>query len=307
MGIYDSESYSGHVVREDVSPSSIVVDWTGGSPVDVSGYDADEEVVVYKRTVRTDGYEKGKEIELSMTIRHHRDAPQPEPCVLFIPGGGFFICIPEILLTTQRYLSMQGYAVVAAGYRLVGEGLVSDMLEDIRDALGYIKERASEYNIDPDRIALMGDSASGYLVSLAATKERLDVKAVIDLYGPSDLLRVADDHDEETQRAWHDPRSVLNQIVNGVFSGSSLYDTPDRADEVNPLRYVDGTEPPFLLMQGSEDPEVSPSQTGRLHEALSEKGADSTRYLLRGTAHGGLDFESEDAMDALVSFLSRTL
>lgn len=304
---YNTESYSGYVVKEDISPSSILVDWKGKEPADVSAYDADEDVVVYKRTVRTDGYQEGEEIELSMTVRYHKDAPQPEPCVLFIPGGGFFICIPEILLHTQQYLTLEGYAVVAASYRLAGEGLVWDMLEDIRDALAFVKENAGRYNIDPERICLMGDSASGYLVSLAATKERLDVKAVVDFYGPSDLLNVAEDHDEETQKAWFNPLSVLNHIVNGVFSECSLYDTPEKAEELNPIAYVDGTEPPFLFMQGSEDPEVSPSQTGWFHETLREKGADSTRYLLAGTGHGGHDFECDEAMDALIAFLSRTV
>ena len=307
MSDYGTASYSGRVVRECDNSSSIVVDWRGKerAVTDTSALEAEE--VLYKRTVMADGFEKGAGKSLSMRVLRRKDLAKPSPVVLYFPGGGFVSCSYDILSLAQEYLALAGYVVISAEYRLVGEALVDGMLEDISDAVAYVRENAWRYEADPGRMALMGNSASGYLVSLAGTKLDLGAQAVISLYGPTDLLRIADDHEESTQEAWHDSHSVLNQIVNGVFSTASLYDDVEKAEAVNPLRYVDGTEPPFLFMHGEMDPEVSPSQTAALHDALLRKGARSTRYSLRGAFHGGPCFDSEEALASVLSFLSRAV
>ena len=300
---YATGSYSGRVVVPADNSTSIEVDWRGLPAPAVPASLLEE--FAYKKTVCADGYEKGKELSLRLYLR--RPAVSPAPAVLVFPGGGFFSCSPEILRLEQDYLASKGYAVVTASYRLLGEGLVDDMLEDIADAVGFVRSNSSELGIIPDRLAVLGNSASGYLVSLAGTKLDLGLKAVVSLYGPTDLLRIADDHDEGTRKAWHDCHSVLNQIVNGVFSDCSLYDFPEKAEAVNPLSFVDGSEPAFLFMHGSEDPEVSPSQTVLLHNALIAKGVLSVRYSLKGSGHGGPDFDCLEALEALSGFLERTV
>ena len=75
--------------------------------------------------------------------------------------------------------------------------------------------------------------------------------------------------------------------------------------------------PPFLLLHGSADTLISPSQTLLLHEALLADGVESTRYVLTGAGHGDLGFlgdqeavlpwTSRETMDLIVEFLDRKL
>ena len=78
------------------------------------------------------------------------------------------------------------------------------------------------------------------------------------------------------------------------------------------------TSPPFLLLHGSADQLVSPSQTVMLHNALRARGVESTRYVIMGANHGDLTFlgfdpnvakpwSSEYVMHGIVSFLSKHL
>ncbi|MFF5291082.1 alpha/beta hydrolase [Paractinoplanes globisporus] len=79
-----------------------------------------------------------------------------------------------------------------------------------------------------------------------------------------------------------DPRGVA---VWGESAGGYL-----AAMTADPVTYLhaNATEPSFLLLHGTADVLIAPSQTQRLHQALLAAGADSTRYLLRGANHGDL-------------------
>lgn len=305
----------GKTVSEQDASTSIVTDWAGLPDADVSAYKASEDSVIYKQTVRTDGRDKGAAFDLMMKIKYHPEG-SPSPCIALIPGGGFQVASPDSLQVAQRYFAMKGYAVAAFSYRVIGEGLYSDAAEDINDAVRYIRANAAKYNIDPDRIALLGNSAGGYFSALVGTSqgegafgadEGSRVSAVVDLYGLSDLTQVAMDYDEETKASYYDTHTAPSQYVNGVFTDKTIYETPESAAASNPITYIDGTEPPFLIMHGSEDVVVSPGQTLLLHNALLAEGVESTRYLLTGAGHGTQGFDSEDALSVIVEFLDRNV
>jgi dipeptidyl aminopeptidase/acylaminoacyl peptidase len=102
-----------------------------------------------------------------------------------------------------------------------------------------------------------------------------------------------------------------------VGAGRSTLDDPDAVALANPINYVDGGEPPFLILHGTADTIISPSQTLLLHTALRAAGVDSTRYLLAGANHGdlvflgdvaaGLPWTTREVMDRAVAFLSSHL
>ena len=302
----------GREVRPQDVSTSIVVDWRECPDADVSAYAADEADLIYKHTVRTDGYRKGEPLELAMKIKYHSDALDPSPCVVIVPGGGFQTASPDSLPIAQRYFAMNGYAVAAFSYRVIGEGLYSDAAEDINDAIRYVRSNAGKYNIDPGRLAILGNSAGGYFTALIGASQDngafgadsgSSFLAAVDLYGLSDLTQVAMDYDEEIQASYYDVRTAPSQYVNGVFTEKTLYETPDTAAASNPLTYIDGNEPPFLIMHGSSDVIVSPSQSLLVHEALLRAGVESTRYSLTGSGHGRPGFDSEEALSIIVDFL----
>ncbi|WP_037573248.1 alpha/beta hydrolase [Spirochaeta cellobiosiphila] len=133
----------------------------------------------------------------------------------------------------RTYLANHGYTVVTVQYIVIGEGLYKDAVADVNDAIRYIKANADKYHIDPEWIVLLGNSAGGYMVALTATSANngkedflgkykweytTAVKGVIDLYGLSDLRRIADDYTDESRRSHEVNTSPESHYVNGVYS-----------------------------------------------------------------------------------------
>ncbi len=99
-------------------------------------------------------------------------------------------------------------------------------------------------------------------------------------FGPSDLPNIAADFDRAAQLSREGPDNHVAKYVNGPASGKSLSDDPAAVAAANPLNYISGAAPPFLLFHGSADGLVSTSQTLVLHEALRAAGRRSRRHVL---------------------------
>ncbi|MDH6212845.1 prolyl oligopeptidase family serine peptidase [Streptomyces pseudovenezuelae] len=73
-----------------------------------------------------------------------------------------------------------------------------------------------------------------------------------------------------------------------------LKDDPGAVAAADPSTYADSSDPAFVILHGSDDRLVSPSQTLTLYNTLRAKGVDSTRYVLKGANHGDLSFMGGD-------------
>lgn len=263
----------------------------------------------------------GRPIKLSMDVIQPF-SPKPLPAVLFVTGGGFMDA-PKTKFIGQRVdMARAGYVVASIDYRVVPMVKFEGMLEDVKSAVRYMRANAQKFGIDPTRIAIMGESAGGYLAAIAATTNGMkefdkganldqssDVQAAIDLYGLSDLTRVAMDYDKERQQKHESPAAPEAMLVNGVpfMEGGAITSDLEKAAYANPITHISKNTPPFLLMHGDSDPVVSPSQTKILHEALIEKGIDSTRYVVKGADHAGFLWYQPEIMDKIIQFLDKNL
>ena len=293
-------------VKADTS-TSIVADWRNDSIVSVPEITASEEYLVYKTGEYTDGYHAGEPLDLHMDIFYQKDAA-PQPVVLFIPGGGFIGCDAKGSLRLERqYLAEHGYAVASIEYHVVGSGLYRDAVQDIKDAMQFLRANAEKYNLDADNLAIMGNSAGGYMTALFTAIDSSGVKAAIDLYGLSDLTKVGADYDAECLSAHLSPYSSESQFVNGVLSGKTIGDDEAAAADANPLTHIDGNECPMLIMHGDSDTLVSPSQSLLVHNAINAAGGKSVRYSLVGAEHGRGGFNTESALGAMTNFLGEYL
>jgi acetyl esterase/lipase len=245
------------------------------------------------------------------------------PAVVFVTGGGFVSADRSGYIQQRLAIAEAGYVVVSIEYRVPPNASFPAPLEDVKSAIRYLRANAARYGVDPAHIAVMGESAGGYLAAFAGVTnnnptfdkgehldQRSDVQAVIDLYGLSDLTRVAEGFPADVQ-AMHRGASAPEALwVNGLAlfgAGGSIEDHPDAATAANPIHYVTGNAPPFLLMHGDRDTLVSPRQTERLHEALIAKGVDSTRYVVAGAAHADGYWAQPDILRLIIAFLDAHL
>src|SRR4051794_7785167 len=134
----------------------------------------------------------GKSVRLDL---HVPDGPGPFPAAILIHGGGF----DEGSKSTNvrplfDLLTDAGIAWFSIDYRMAPEFHFQQANEDVESAIKWLKANASAYHVDAGKIALIGESAGGFLVNYAGTHETEEtrLRAVVDLYGPVDYGKLAE-------------------------------------------------------------------------------------------------------------------
>ncbi len=198
------------------------------------------------------------------------------PAVMMIYGGGWRTGSSSENEALGRFLAERGYVVLAADYRHVPKYQFPAQLEDVEAALAFVRDRADEYEIDRDRIALLGWSAGAQLAMLMGfqaapsseqpiSKQPIEpVQAVISYYGPVDL----DNGYRNPPRP--DPLDV--QQVLQSYLGGSPDQQPAAYAAASPITYVKAaapdTLPPVLLIYGGRDHIVEAKYGNYLYEQL---------------------------------------
>lgn len=215
------------------------------------------------------------------------------PLIVYVTGGGFVSAVRTNGLPLRTYLAEAGFAVASIEYRTRPQGATFvDGVADVRSAVRFLRANAAEYGIDPGRVALWGESAGGYLVAMAGTAggdprydagAHLDqssaVQAVVDKFGASDIAQIAADFDPAMRGVYANPQGPV-----------ATYTAASDPAAANPVALASAGDPPFLLLHGTADTIISPSQTLILHNALRAAGVDSTRFVLENAGHGDLAF-----------------
>lgn len=243
------------------------------------------------------------------------DGPGPYPAIIIVHGGAW-VAGDRRRSVEPLFdpLSAAGFAWFSISYRLANAGggslpdSISSMaglgaaIDDVREAVTYVKKHASEYRVDPDRIALMGESAGAQLASMAALKPNPGgaVQAVVAFYCPSDLAALL----ETSPRV---PDTVRQFIKGSPFGDILLANLRD----LSPVNWVQKDAPPFLLIHGTDDMLVPFEQSKQMCDALHGAGANCVVYPVKGGGHGLRWWESERGLTgykkAMVQWLEARL
>jgi acetyl esterase/lipase len=183
------------------------------------------------------------------------------PTIVSIYGGAWRSGNPQQNADFNRYMAAQGYTVVAIDYRHAPQYPFPAHLEDVQTALTFIRQHADEYEIDVDRMALMGRSAGAHLAMLAAYQpDAPPIRAVVNYYGPVDLLQGYYDLPK--------PDPINSRAVLRAFLGG----TPDQKaalyKQASPINYVTPSLPPTLLVYAGQDHLVQAKFGRALYERL---------------------------------------
>jgi acetyl esterase/lipase len=207
------------------------------------------------------------------------------PAVLIVHGGAWRSGDKSQLRGDGILLGRAGYVCVAPEYRLVGESPWPAAIHDVKAALRWVRASASELGVDPDRIAIEGNSAGAHLALLTAATPGLPefegeggnagvstaVAAVAAVYPPVLFF------DPSTSPA----PSGSTPMVALVDDGG----TAESARLASPLAHVTADFPPTLLVHGSGDAVVPISASVRMYEALVEAGVPADLHLYAEQPH----------------------
>ncbi|WP_395444711.1 alpha/beta fold hydrolase [Caulobacter sp. UC70_42] len=243
------------------------------------------------------------------------------PLVVWVHGGGWnrgdsrtaggFADFPAVLAS----VAARGFGVASVNYRLSGEARIADQVRDIKSAVRFLRAHAADYGLDPARVYLVGGSAGGQLAALAATTcgvplfdppastGRLPgsqartakplpvsdcVQGAVAWFGPFDMSR---------------PGSLKVEQVLGCAGA----DCSAAAAAASPATYLDGDDPPMLLLHGAADDQVSPEQTLVFADRLRAAGVPADTAILPGVGHGWIGPDLASTRAASLDALRRTL
>ena len=238
---------------------------------------------------------------------------KPLPLLVFVHGGGWQKGDKAIGLNRIRKFVRDGeFAGASIGYRLSGEVTWPAQIHDCKAAIRWLRAQADQYGFDPDRIAVWGTSAGGHLVAMLGVSRRVEglegalgdhadqsseVQAVVNFFGPSELLTMNDHPSTIDHNAPGSPESNL--------VGGTLQDHPEIAKNASPITHVSSGDAPMLLVHGTEDKLVPYPQSVDLRAKLESEGVTAALLTVEGGGHGQGFGPSVDAMVA--DFLARTI
>lgn len=174
-------------------------------------------------------------------------------------------------------LTDAGIAWFSISYRLAADPMqFGAAIDDVVDAVRYIRAHAAQYRIDPDRLALIGESAGGQLAAMAALDApELGVKAVVALYTPTDLVTLA-------KTSPLTPEAIRAALRGTPWESLIL----ERLAELSPIEHVHAGMPPFLLIHGTADHLVPFAQSTAMCDRMKAAGASCEVYAVHGAGHG---------------------
>lgn len=196
--------------------------------------------------------------------------------------------------------SLSDYAIFNINYRLAGpQARFPAQIEDIQAALDFIESKAADFNIRTDKKALIGASAGAHLALLFAYNHNTDgsVKAVIDLFGPTDLTTLYTSH----------PVPAASQPVLVNFLGSTPAANPALYVQASPLTFVSGTSPATLILHGDMDFIVPISQSTQLRTKLMQAGAKVEMHTYTGEGHGWFGTTLQDTYNRTIAFVKENV
>jgi acetyl esterase/lipase len=208
--------------------------------------------------------------------------------VLLLHGGAWTAGNKDQLDFVARFLAVHGYTVVAINYRLAPQHKFPAQLEDCRDALGWIRQHAAEYRIDPARLAVWGYSAGGHLAALLGVTTP-GLAAVVAGGAPCDFRPMPPD----------------NPYL-AFWLGDTRRNKPEVYRDASPVEFASADDPPIFFYHGKEDALVPFDQPKTMVGELNKRGASAELYAVEHAGHLRC-FVDRSAIEAGKKFLDRRL
>ena len=193
---------------------------------------------------------------------------------------------------------MPDYAIFNLDYRLVNGGnLFPTQEQDIKAALDFITDKAGDYHISKDNFVLLGFSAGGHLALLQAYKYKQPaVKAVIDFFGPTDLMAM-----------YHQPWHPLVPYALQMVTGTDPQSNPSIYQSSSPVNFVTPQSPPTIIFHGALDNIVDVSQSRLLKQKLEKAGVPHELIVYPNERHGWFGAKLSQSFNKVEVFLKNNV
>ena len=243
---------------------------------------------------------------LAMNIARPKTANGLRPAILCIHGGGFRAGTREGYDGLCKQLAERGYVAATTSYRLAPKYQFPAAIHDVKAAVRFLRANAQAYQIDPDKIGVVGGSAGGHLAQFLGVTGGVaqfegdggnpgvssKVSCVVNFYGPSDFTKSYG-------------KSVDAAEVLPLWLGGDLKTELLKHQLASPLNWVTPDAAPTLLIHGTEDPYVAFEQATWMLARYQQVGVEVELLKLEGAGHGFKGADADRANAAMFEFFDR--
>ena len=250
-------------------------------------------------------------IEMKLDIaRPSQSIESGRPCIVFIHGGAWRGGNKARYRSEIRVMAEQGYVAASLAYRFCPDHRFPAQVHDVKQAVRFLRSHADQYGIDRQRFGAVGYSAGAHLAMMLGVTDiddglegteiwstKIDqpskVQAVVSYFGPTDFTQ------------GNIPTISIPLLAD--FIGGMMPEFRDAYVKASPVTFVDSTDAPMLLFQGTADPLVPYQQAILMSEKLSEAGVDGRMELMFGVGHGWGGSRLKDTAEETIEFLNAHL
>ncbi|MCR8666792.1 alpha/beta hydrolase [Aestuariibaculum sp. M13] len=263
--------------------------------------------VVYCENVT---YKKTETSKLKLDVYRPKSNNKKEiyPAVLLIHGGGWLVGSKENQRIMGQHLALNGYVGIPVSYRLGFEAPYPAAVNDLKDAIIWVKKHAKKYHINPDKIVVLGTSAGAQLATLIGvtpntslyhsnSKISNEVKAIVNIDGVVSFI-----HPEAAAESKPGKQSMAGIWLNGEKDENfNLW------KEASPLEYIGKNTPPTLFINSSH-PRFHAGRDDMLH-ILNQHNIYNETHTLSGSPHSFwlVNPWFETTLNHTVNFLNKVL
>ena len=256
-------------------------------------------------------YKKVGDLEIKADVYRPAGAG-PHPAIVWIHGGALIFNSRATIPADENDLFLRaGYIVVSIDYRLAPETKLPAILEDVEDAYRWVREKGPGlFQCDPERLAVVGQSAGAYLALMSGTRLHPPPKVIVSFYGYGDIAgpwlsqpaylsqpRVTKEaalqaiSRNEISEADVEPRAEFYFYCrqNGLWpkevAGFDPVTEREKLLAYSPDRLVKPGYPPTLLLHGDRDTDVPFQLSEQMAAALEHQHIEHSLYRMRGFYH----------------------
>lgn len=257
-----------------------------------------------------------KDLKMDILAPSGRPGQGKRPLFVWICGGGFATMERSAYIPWLTYFAKRGYIAASVEYRLSNSAHFPAQIEDVKKAIRFLRAHADEYGIDPDRVAVGGESAGGNLASMVGVtndiaafdvgeypEQSSHVSAVVNFYGPAVLVK------EPGKRSMDGiplPDTAGYSRTTQLL-GFDPEAEPERAAKTAAQYYINENTVPFFLAHGTGDTLVDISGSDEFYRILSQNHVPVEYYRIQGAAHMGMEFYQDEMSQRVLGFLNKTL
>ena len=189
------------------------------------------------------------------------------PAIVVCPGGGYVYCSPREAEPVALRYAAKGFHAFILRYSVGWDAAGFAPLQEVSWAIGYIREHAEEWNVDPDRIATCGFSAGGHLALAAGVKGENKPNAMILGYP-----------------AVTTPNHPMSNFMVKLLTGKKEVTDADCA-EFSLENFITRDAPPVFMMATAEDG-LSPYGALLVANTYSRLGLGYELHMFQHGPHG---------------------